>query len=39
MNFKHLPELDWKWGYPLSIMLMFVFSGAVLIYFRRRKWL
>ncbi len=39
MNFKHLPELDWKWGYPLSIILMLCFSGAVLIYFRRRKWL
>lgn len=39
MNFKHLPELDWQWGYPLSILLMFIFSGAVLIYFRRRKWL
>ncbi len=39
MNFKHLPELDWRWGYPLSLLLMFAFSGAVLIYFRRKKWL
>ncbi len=39
MNFKNLPELDWKWGYPLSIVLMLCFSGAVLIYFRRKKWL
>ncbi|HEY5591054.1 MAG TPA: magnesium/cobalt transporter CorA [Paludibacter sp.] len=39
MNFKHLPELDWKLGYPLSILLMVAFSGAVLIYFRRKKWL
>ncbi len=39
MNFKHLPELDWKFGYPLSIILMLCFSGAVLIYFRKRKWL
>lgn len=39
MNFKHLPELDWKFGYPLSIILMVVFSAAVLFYFRRKKWL
>jgi len=39
MNFKHLPELDWKMGYPLSILLMVVFSAAVLFYFRRKKWL
>ncbi len=39
MNFKHLPELDWKLGYPVSILMMVGFSGAVLIYFRRKKWL
>jgi len=39
MNFKHMPELDWKLGYPLSIILMVVFSAAVLYYFRRKKWL
>jgi magnesium transporter len=39
MNFKYMPELDWEYGYPLSIGLMIVFSGAVLLYFRRRKWL
>lgn len=39
MNFKHLPELDWKFGYPFSILLMIGFSGAVMLYFRRKKWL
>jgi len=39
MNFKHLPELDWKYGYPISILLMIVFSGFVLFYFKRKKWL
>lgn len=39
MNFKHLPELDWKLGYPVSILMMVGFSGAVLVYFRRKKWL
>ncbi len=39
MNFKFMPELDWEYGYPFSIALMVMFSGAVLIYFRRKKWL
>jgi len=39
MNFKYLPELNWKYGYPFSIGLMVLFSAVVLIYFRRKKWL
>lgn len=39
MNFKFMPELDWKYGYIFSIVLMVAFSGAVLLYFRRKKWL
>ena len=39
MNFKFLPELNWKFGYPFSLGLMVIFSAAVLIYFRRKKWL
>ena len=39
MNFRVLPELNWAYGYPFSIMLMVVFSAAVLWYFRRKKWL
>ncbi|OIP84027.1 MAG: magnesium and cobalt transport protein CorA [Porphyromonadaceae bacterium CG2_30_38_12] len=39
MNFKFMPELNWEYGYPFSICLMILFSTAVLIYFRRKKWL
>lgn len=39
MNFKYLPELNWKYGYPFSIGLMVLFSAVVLFYFRRKKWL
>ncbi|HPS10003.1 MAG TPA: magnesium/cobalt transporter CorA [Paludibacteraceae bacterium] len=39
MNFRVLPELNWAYGYPFSILLMVVFSAAVLWYFRRKKWL
>lgn len=39
MNFKHLPELEWKYGYLFSLVLMVGFSAVVLLYFRRKKWL
>ena len=39
MNFKYMPELSWKIGYPFSVGLMVLFSAVVLIYFRRKKWL
>lgn len=39
MNFKYLPELNWKYGYPFSMGLMVLFSAVVLFYFRRKKWL
>jgi len=39
MNFKYMPELQWKWGY-LSVWIVMVIIGAcMLIYFRRKKWL
>ncbi len=39
MNFKFLPELNWKYGYLFSILLMITFSVMVLLFFRRKKWL
>lgn len=39
MNFRNMPELNWKYGYGFSIILMVVFSGVVLWFFRRKKWL
>ena len=39
MNFKHLPELDWTFGYPFAIGLMVAAIAAPLLYFQRRGWL
>jgi magnesium transporter len=39
MNFTFMPELNWKYGYPFSIILMITFAIAVLWFFKRRKWL
>jgi magnesium transporter len=39
MNFEHMPELKWVWGYPLSLA-MIVFSAVLpLLWFRSRRWL
>ncbi len=39
MNFKHLPELQWTFGYPLSICLMIMAAVLPYWYFKRRGWL
>ncbi len=39
MNFHHMPELDWKLGYPIAVMLMVLSAILPLWYFRRRGWL
>jgi magnesium transporter len=39
MNFKFIPEYDWRYGYPAVLLLMACIAGGMLIYFRRKKWL
>lgn len=39
MNFRHMPELTWHWGYPAIWGVMILLTIAMLIYFRRRRWL
>jgi len=39
MNFRHLPELEWRWGYPFALGLMVIFAAALLLYFRAKGWL
>jgi magnesium transporter len=39
MNFKHMPELDWPWGYPLILVVMAFVAILMLTLFRRKKWL
>ena len=38
MNFKYMPELDWKYGYLGAWILMFLICVAVFIYFKRKRW-
>jgi magnesium transporter len=39
MNFDHLPELHWRWAYPVFWGLMLALAGGLLLWFRRRGWL
>jgi magnesium transporter len=39
MNFKHMPELSWTFGYPLAIGLMIAAGVTPLWWFRRKGWL
>ena len=39
MNFQYMPELQWIFGYPLSLIIMGIIAAVMLIYFRRKKWL
>jgi magnesium transporter len=38
MNFKHMPELDWRYGYAVAAFLTAVSTAATYWYFKRRKW-
>jgi magnesium transporter len=39
MNFKYMPELDWRWGYPAVIVVMVSVIASFLVFFKRRKWI
>lgn len=39
MNFRYMPELQWKYGYPFSMLMMTVVTYLIYKWFRRKKWL
>lgn len=39
MNFKHMPELEWQYGYGYAAALMILLSAGLVWVFRRLKWL
>ncbi|MFF4349419.1 magnesium and cobalt transport protein CorA [Streptomyces sp. NPDC001530] len=39
MNFEHMPELGWSFGYPFAIGLMGVVCVSLYVIFKRRDWL
>jgi len=39
MNFKYIPELEWRWGYFAVLFVMVVIGFGMVMYFRNKKWL
>ncbi len=39
MNFRHMPELEWPYGYPLALAIMVASAVLPYRYFKRRGWL
>jgi magnesium transporter len=38
-NFPGMPFIDKSWGFWISLLLMVVFSGIILLFFKRKNWL
>ena len=39
MNFDHMPELGWQYGYLLAVLTMVVAGAVLYVGFKRRRWL
>jgi magnesium transporter len=39
MNFQHIPELEWRFGYVWALALMVVSATSLWVYFKRKDWL
>lgn len=39
MNFEYMPELKWRWSYPIILLVMVSIGISMLYYFRKKKWL
>jgi magnesium transporter len=39
MNFRHMPELEWVWGYPASLVLIVASAVLPIWYLKRRGWI
>ena len=39
MNFEHMPELNWRLGYPMALLLMVLLGVGLYTVFKRRGWL
>ncbi len=39
MNFRHMPELSTRYGYPFAILLMILSASVTFFIFKRKKWL
>ncbi len=38
MNFKVMPELNWKYGYLMVWVIIFFVAASLIIFFKKKKW-
>ena len=39
MNFRYMPELEWRYSYPVVIAISIIIVVVCLIWFKRKKWM
>ncbi|MCA9520758.1 MAG: magnesium/cobalt transporter CorA [Myxococcales bacterium] len=39
MNFKAMPELEWRYGYPAVWIVLCLTAAGMVLFFRRKKWI
>ena len=39
MNFRYMPELEWRYSYPVVILVSILIVAACLIWFKKKKWM
>ena len=39
MNFRYMPELDFRWSYPAVIAVSLIIAIGSLLYFKKKKWM
>ncbi len=39
MNFRHMPELEWPWGYGAVWLIMIAIVAVMILMFKKKKWL
>jgi magnesium transporter len=38
MNFRHMPELDWRFGYAFALAVIVGTTTGLLYWLKRKKW-
>ncbi len=38
MNFRYMPELNQKWGYPIFWLVMIIIAAWMMYFFKKKKW-
>ncbi len=39
MNFRHMPELEYRWSYPVVFLVCLAIAIGCLVFFKKKKWL